>query len=81
MKVSLKLPYIMYFEDYHEIHNFVDRVNELTGGKTKLKYTEIMNESDYGYKALFYVGKQDKKYKAALKAYRDEFKKESSDES
>lgn len=71
MRISLKLPYIMYFDDYHEIYNFVDRFNEMTGGKPKLKFTEIMGESDYGYQALFYVGKQDKQYKAVLKAYKD----------
>lgn len=75
MKVSLNFPYIMYFDDYHEIYDFVDRFNELTGGKT-LKFTEIMGESDYGYKALFYVGKQDKRYKDVLKAYKLSVKKE-----
>jgi hypothetical protein len=80
MKLSFKLPYIMYFDDYHEISDFVDRINELTGGKPKLKYTEIMGESDYGYKALFYVGKQDKAYKAMLKAYNETFKKVEDDE-
>ena len=79
-KLSFKLPQIMYFDDYHEIYHFVDRINELTGGSPKLKFTEIMGESDYGYKALFYVGAQDKAYKACLKAYKESIK-EDDDES
>lgn len=70
MKVSLKIPYVMHFNDYHEIRDFVDRFNELTGGKPKLKYTEIQGESDYGYVALFYFGKQDRLYKVVLNGYR-----------
>lgn len=81
MKISLKLPYIMHFDDYHEIRDFVEHVNELTGGKPKLKYTEVMGQSDYGYKALFYVGKQDKRYKAVLKAYEESVKEDLDDES
>jgi hypothetical protein len=76
MKITIKVTYIMYFDDYHEIYEFVDRFNDLTGGKSKLKFTEIMGESDYGYKALFYFGKQDKAYKNALKAYRESVKED-----
>jgi hypothetical protein len=76
MKITLNVPYIMYFNDYHEIVDFADRFNELTGGKPKLKYTEIMGESDYGYKALFYFNKQDRAYKAVLAEYKASIKDE-----
>ena len=71
----------MSFDDYHQISDFIDRFNELTGGNPKLKYTEIMSENDYGYKALFYVGNQDKKYKSVLKSYKDSIREENSNES
>lgn len=62
----------MHFEDYHEIGYFADRFNEMTN--LKLKFTEIMGESDYGYTALFYVNRQDRKYKAILKRYKESLK-------
>lgn len=80
MKITLNIPYIMYFDDYHQIREFADRFNEMTNNKPKLKFTEVMGESDYGYHALFYFGKQDKAYKAALKAYRDEYRKNDDDD-
>lgn len=69
MKISMELPKILSFDDYHEIGDFADRFNELTGGKPKLKFDEIIGTSDYGYKALFYFGGKDKAYKAIRKAY------------
>lgn len=74
MKISVKIPNIMYFNDYHEISDFADKFQNLTG--VKLKFTEIMNCSDYGYKALFYIGKQDKAYKTMLKSYQESMKKD-----
>jgi len=73
MKISLNVPCTMHFDDYHQIYEFVDRINEL-GGKPKLKFTEIQGESDYGYVALFYVNKQDKAYKSCLKRYKESLK-------
>jgi hypothetical protein len=60
----------MHFDDYHQIREFADRVNEMRTGP-KLKFTEIQGESDYGYVALFYVKKQDRAYKTCLKKYKE----------
>lgn len=71
--IKIKLPYVMDFDDYHEIKEFVARFKEISN--VKLKFTEIMCDSDYGYKAIFYIGKQDKAYKNLIKKYKQDIKK------
>jgi len=74
MKISLNIPCVMHFNDYQEIRDFVKRVNELTGDKPKLKFTEITSDSDFGYDALFYFNKQDKAYTTVLEEWKKSIK-------
>ena len=67
----LCLPCIMDFDDYHEIKVFTQKINEMSSGEVKLKFTAISSENDYGYRALFYIGnKKDKHNKSFLDDYK-----------
>ena len=71
--VLLKLPSLLYFEDYHEIGHMEDNFNELIAGKNKIK-SEELGFCDGGYMAIFYL-KKDKDYKLMKKEANDALKK------
>lgn len=66
-KVSINIPVIMNFDDYHEVDYVRDYFNQLVSSK-KIKSKELFS-SDYGYTAIFYF-KQDNEYKRLVKEYK-----------
>ena len=64
-KVSLNMPIILDFGDYHEIKYVQDYFNKVIAGKRKIKSKELATPFGYYY-AIFYF-KKDNKYHKLIK--------------
>lgn len=55
-KISIKIPFIKSFEDYHEIRCFAEDLSSVS--KIKIKHFEITDSNNFDgyYYGLFYTG-------------------------